>query len=247
MECLVLAAGSGQRLSSIHRDAPKSLVPLADYALIDYVLSGLSLLAPEKIHVIGGFAIERLEHHLSTHWPATSLYPVSAVTPGNLTTLLSGLSHSSGDLLVANADHAYSRRILQQLAAAIAARPHTPFIVCDRDRPLMSDDMKVLEADGGLAQIAKTLTTYTAGYIGMTYIPHQARADYDALARTLSTDRGDRTCAEDVLQAWVTQGKRVNILDVSGSHWIEIDTPEDYDRAMQILGTHQSEFNYLAF
>ena len=131
-----------------------------------------------------------------------------------------------------NVDHIYRPAI-----AALAREPAsevTAFI--DRDRTLGDDDMKV-ERDGAgrIRHIAKTLQQFDCGYVGMTKVPAAAAARYWAEADAALAQEGRAIHVERVLARLAAAGAPPGCRDISGHGWLEVDLPEERDRAEAVL------------
>ncbi len=114
---------------------------------------------------------------------------------------------------------------------------------CDFDRSLGNDDMKVLRADDGrLAEIAKTLTRFHCGYVGLTYCPAAERETYHRAFSEVEQEYGDKAVVEQVLGKLAKAGHRVNMGDISGYGWLEIDFPEELWRAEEAVSKNQNDF-----
>jgi choline kinase len=138
----------------------------------------------------------------------------------------------SDELLLMNVDHIYRPSI-----AAIVAAPAadvTAFV--DTDRALGADDMKV-ERDGAgrVRAISKTLGSWDAGYVGMTKVPPGAAARYWAAADAALAEEGRAIHVERVLARLAAGADAPACRDVSGHGWLEVDLPEERDRAEEAL------------
>jgi choline kinase len=136
------------------------------------------------------------------------------------------------ELLVMNIDHIYRPAV-----AEIVGRPAaeiTAFI--DTDRTLGADDMKV-ERDGAgrVRRIAKTLETWDAGYVGMTKVPASAWQRYWAMADAALAEEGRAIHVERILARLATTDRPPACRDISGHGWLEVDLPEERDRAEEAL------------
>ena len=86
-----------------------------------------------------------------------------------------------------NVDHIYRPAIAERVA--VAAREVTGYI--DTDRTLGADDMKVSRDEAGhIRAIAKTLTTFDCGYVGMTQVPAEARGGNSRLSGSSEEGEG---------------------------------------------------------
>ena len=113
---------------------------------------------------------------------------------------------------------------------------------CDFDRPLGDDDMKVWHNDYKLARISKKLTDFNGGYVGLTYCGNEKLETYKTIAGQLLAGGEDNVVAEDVLRHLAGSGRDVHIGDISGHGWLEIDFPEELERAKQELSFKRHEF-----
>jgi choline kinase len=110
----------------------------------------------------------------------------------------------------------------------------TAFI--DTDRTLGADDMKVARDEAGrVGLIAKTLETWDAGYVGMTKVPESALEAYWATADAALAEEGRAIHVERVLARLAAAGQAPVCRDVSGHGWLEVDVPEERDRAEEAL------------
>ena len=106
--------------------------------------------------------------------------------------------------------------------------------MCDFDRILYDDDMKVKLANGNgkIKQISKGLREFDCGYIGMTYVDVSAEGVYrDAVEKTLKRF-GEKAVVENILQVLAEEKDTApEICDLSGFGWYEVDTKEDLEKA----------------
>ncbi|MBX7149784.1 NTP transferase domain-containing protein, partial [bacterium] len=179
MQVVLLAAGQGIRLKEIHDNLPKTLIPLGDLALVDYIYESLRAYLKEPLVVVGGYAHDKLEKHFQSkgYFHTFSLNP--DYLKGNLLSLLSVKNKVTDSFFIMNADHAYSSQIMSQIMALDEKVFDGVAIVCDHDRKLTDDDMKVQLKDDGTFQVMdKKCETYNLGYIGVTYVPKKLHAAY---------------------------------------------------------------------
>lgn len=245
MESIILAAGRGKRLG-LH-DKPKCLVTLNDQPLIAYVVAGLSALATHHTIIAGDYR-EVITQAVPNHVPSVRVIAHTPYSSGNLQTVLTAEPYIIGDFLLANADHAYPLALIHRIRTFIHHHPDHAIAMCDFDRALSDDDMKLhctrnaSESSRTLTAISKQLPNPDGGYVGMTYIPNRLRAFYFETARAVLADEGDSASVERVLARWIDTGIPISICDVSGFHWLEVDTPDDLVRAETYMKKHADEF-----
>ena len=236
MRTIVLAAGTGSRLGQITKARTKGMVPVREKKLIDYLLDFLDIDSMEEVIVVGGFCYEDLRDHLAQrNNPKIRVVENTEYLKGNIFTLLRGLKEFSGDsFLITNVDHVYPRVMfdtMKKYFSGIRA-------MCDFDRPLGSDDMKVKLKVGAkqIERISKQLDDYDCGYIGMTYIDKSMESVYRAAIEKVIDKNGDKAVVENILHYLAEESINApEICDLSGFGWYEIDTPEELYAAEEKL------------
>lgn len=234
MNVIILAAGMGNRLGDATRALPKALVEVEGRPLLDYVMNFLDHPAVGRITVVGGYQFARIRDFLKAHYPKVAVIENPQYMRGSILTIEAGARDMHGDTLIMNTDHIYPRRLLDKLIPQ--CREITA--VCDSDRGLVEDDMKVQRnSSGNVADIDKRLLLWDAGYIGMTFCAAAKIGDYRAAIAGALKTRGDEVAVEASLRLMAQQGKAVHVADVSGIGWLEVDTPADSKAAEEILRT----------
>ncbi len=228
MNACILAAGQGTRLNLGLK--PKTLVELEGRPLIHYILDSLVVYEFKKIIIVGGYGIDCLRDCVQKHSLATFLVENKDFTQGSLLTIAAALKHlPDDDFILMNADHLYSSAIQNKIAEFISQEKPTKItLICDRDRELCNDDMKVaLNDEGQLLQMAKDLTDYQLGYVGMSFIPSSRISIYAQAVNELIQEKKVQLNVESILNHLSQKKEAIKCFDISGSHWIEIDTPHD--------------------
>ena len=129
-------------------------------------------------------------------------------------------------------DHIFRPGIAPIVAAATS--DVTAFI--DTDRTLGADDMKVKrDLDGRIEAIAKTLTRFDCGYVGMTRVPRPALGRYFAAVDAAIASEGTTIHVERILARLAEAGQPPLCRDISGHGWLEVDTPDERAGAEQAL------------
>ncbi|MDO8518741.1 MAG: NTP transferase domain-containing protein [Deltaproteobacteria bacterium] len=233
MQILLLAAGMGTRLAQQAAALPKSLIPVQGKPLLVRILDCLKEFSITRVVVVTGFERGKMEQVLSDYPIA-----VSVLNPdfkkGNLLSVLSGRGKVSSPFAVFNADHFYSKEIYRKI---LGYRGSSITAVCDFDRPLGDDDMKMkLSPQRTLASLSKKMEKPDCGYVGVTLIPSSLEKKYWEAAEAVLKESGEGAHAEMVLNELASRGEKINILDISGSSWIEVDTPEDLALAEKRIG-----------
>jgi len=243
MQAIILAAGLGTRLQHLTQDVPKPLVKINGSPLIDYSLGTLMRFEPiHEVIVVVGHLGRMVEDHVLTRFRSSAerirLIYNDQYVKGSILTLRKALPFIDGDFMLMNADHIYRPRILESFVAD--SRGVT--IGCDYDRQLTDDDMKVVLKDGCLFDIDKSLATYDAGYIGLTFIDQASTPEYFRCVESVLAKEGEGAAVERVLLEMARYGIRPRGCDLSHIEWFEVDTPEDH--AVAEAGLTAWEFDF---
>lgn len=243
MQIILLAAGRGLRLGNKTASFPKTLLPVAGKPLLSHILAGISQIPQNSILIVGGFEYDRLTDYLLSQPVETTLIRNFDYEKGSILSLLCAEKSINDDFCIMNADHVYPRPILEAVfrPASHLVASHLVVnritIVCDFDRPLGDDDMKIIRnPDGTLERMEKTLKLYEGGYIGITLVPKEKGAVYWKGARQVRKTSGDEVAVESVLNALAKEGEPIDIRDASGHVWFEVDMEGDLAVAEEKIG-----------
>ncbi len=236
MNAVLLAAGLGSRLGSLTKDLPKALIQVGGKPLLAHALGFAAALRPSRIVVVGGFCFPLVKEALAQF---RGDLPVELVEnqhfrDGNLVSLLTAKPLVREGFLVMNVDHIYRPAIVQIVAPEVDRV--TAFI--DTDRTLGADDMKVeRDSDGRVLAIAKTLTKFDCGYVGMTRVPTAMLGRYWDEADRALAEEGRAIHVERIVARLAKTADRPACRDISGHGWLEVDTPDERAAAERTLSS----------
>lgn len=235
-----MAAGMGMRLGG---KTTKALIEIEGRPLCHYAFDFLRAAGADNLIVIGGFCFEELARSARSYDKDILILENNDYKKGNLYTLEKALPHINGSFLLCNSDHIYRKPIAKKVAVQL--KDITAF--CDFDRNLGDDDMKVWHNDFKLAQISKKLTDWNGGYVGLTYCDKEKLDVYKATAHRLLSKGEDNVVAEDVLRILSAENYAIHIGDISGHGWLEVDFPEELERARREIASGKSDFIFSEF
>lgn len=228
MQVVLLAAGLGSRLGPLTKGVPKALIPVDGETLLVRAVRFAALLSPSEIVVVGGFGHEDVRAELARRDLGVRLVENPSFRDGNLVSLLTARPHVHGDFLLMNVDHIYRPAIAERVRPPV--EEVTAFV--DVDRALGADDMKVArDGQDRVRAIAKTLTEFDAGYVGMTRVPEPALARYWAAAEQVAASEGRAVHVERILARLAASERPPHCRDISGIGWLEVDLSEERDLA----------------
>jgi choline kinase len=242
MNVLLLAAGMGTRLKDMTTALPKSLLKINDQPILKHILTAFeNTPAIQKVTVVTGFERELITGFLENYQGRLSIDEVwnKDFRKGNFYSVETGLSKMKAPFFITNADHIFPAALLKK----IFTNPSGVSGVCDFDRPLTPDCMKVLinETPTGrrISQIHKKLDTFNAGYIGMTVVAEDGFENYLKTFDAIRAKSEENAYAEQVLQELALKTETApNVIDASGFGWLEVDTAEDLAAAREAFATY---------
>jgi L-glutamine-phosphate cytidylyltransferase len=228
MKAVILAAGKGTRIRSVHGEHPKCLIEVDNTTILEHQLDALSMIGINDVAIVVGYEKEQIIAHVNARQLFTQKIhfienPAFAIT-NNIYSLWLALDWLRGDsFIVLNADVIFDPEILD-----LAVRPHAPIsMIVD---PLWRDEtMKVVILDDHIIRMSKTISRkeFCGTYIGITVF---ARAIQDRFFHKMEEVIAGGRVNEFfnfVVQELANEGVPVGYTSTDGLPWAEIDDPVD--------------------
>jgi len=232
MQVVLLAAGLGSRLGALTERLPKALIDVCGESLLAHAVRFAGRLNPVEIVVVGGFGYTEVAGEIARQRLPVMLVENRDYRDGNLVSLMAARPHVRGEFLLMNVDHIYRPEIARLVGQPVGEV--TAFI--DVDRQLGADDMKVArDGEGRVSAIAKTLTLFDCGYVGMTRVPAAAFERYWDEADAVLATEGRAVHVERILARLAASPDRPACRDISGVGWLEVDLPDERARAEEVM------------
>ena len=228
MKAVILAAGRGTRIRSVHGEHPKCLIEVDNTTILDHQLDALSMVGINDVAIVVGYEKEQIIAHVN----ARTLFsprirfienPAFAIT-NNIYSLWLALDWLRGDsFIVLNADVIFDPEILD-----IAVRPHAPIsMIVD---PVWRDEtMKVVILDDHLIRMSKTISReeFSGTYIGITVFSKAIQDRFvHKMEEVIAAGRVNEFF-NFAVQKLVNEGVPVGYTSTDGLPWAEIDDPVD--------------------
>jgi len=235
MKAVILAAGQGTRIRSVHGERPKCLIEVDNSTILDHQLEALCKAGVNEVAIVVGYEKEQIMNHVikrqlnqgqRIHFIEN---PAFAIT-NNIYSLWLALEWLRGDgFVVLNADVILDADIL---GAAVRANAPISMIV----DPLWRDEtMKVIIHGKRVMQMSKKISReqFSGTYIGITIFSRAIQARFfDRISTMISAGRVNEFFNVAV-QELVDEGVHVGYTSTDGLAWAEIDDPTDLSFAQQ--------------
>lgn len=231
MQAVILAAGEGTRMN--HQEGqPKSLLDICGQTILEHVLSALAAIGVTEFIIVVGYRGEEIEdwirrHRLDQRWPLTIIHN-RRWPEGNASSILAARPYLKGDrFVVAMGDH-----LFDPLGVQGFLKVRGDFVGVFDSNPRFVDVAEATKAQsrrGHVVALGKDLTTFRYIDVGL-FLCSQRIFPFieECLAEGIGT-------FNEVKRRWIAEGHVLHIFDCQGAFWMDIDTPEDLERAREIL------------
>ena len=241
MKAVILAAGRGTRIRSVHGEHPKCLIEVDNSTILDHQLKALSIVGINDVAIVVGYEKGQVISHVNARRLLTQRIhfihnPAFAIT-NNIYSLWLALDWLRGDsFIVLNADVIFDPEILDH-----AVRPHAPIsMIVD---PLWRDEtMKVIIVDDHVTKMNKKISReeFNGTYIGITVFSKSIQARFFRKMEDVIAAGRVNEFFNLAVQELANEGVSVGYTSTDGLPWAEIDDPVD------LMFAQQSVFPQLA-
>ena len=240
MHAIILAAGRGNRLAEFIPDGqPKCLMEFGGRSLLDRQLDILFRLGVKHATLVLGYKAGLVVEHVGTlsSRPDVAFFYNPAYKKGSVLSLLAAheVMTSGETVLVLDADVLFHPRIMEILIDS----PHENCFLIDQEFAAGDEPVKIAIHKGQMVEFRKALP---------------AELEFDALGESVGFFKFDGNIAAKIAQlcdGYKTEGllgapheealrdillalpRAFACEDVSGLPWIEVDIPEDVERAIK--------------
>jgi CDP-L-myo-inositol myo-inositolphosphotransferase len=234
MQCLILAAGEGDRMGRLCDSKP--LLHVAGLPLIERSIATMQQAGISEFYVVTGHAADEVESFLRGLSQRRSVRITAIRNPdwrlGNGSSLVSARESLNGPFVLTMADHLFDEAIVKLLMqepldddVVVLAVDHDTTEVGLAD---CEDATKVLTTDHRVIHIGKEIDPYNAYDTGIFLC---TPAIFDAAEE--SARQGDHSVSGAIRQL-VSDG-RATVMDIGGRFWMDVDTQADAEHAKAAL------------
>ena len=232
MRAIILAAGQGRRLLPFTSDCPKSCVDVGGTTPIELMRDTLALCGVQDLVVVVGHRAEEVVAQLGDR-PHYVENPSYATTNSLHSFMVAGDWATEGALVI-NADVLVGPSCVQDLIDAPAANA----LLFERHEEYDDEQMKLVhDAGGRLVAIGKNLPegAVHGENLGVLKLSRAGVASALRYAREEAKAGRNQRWMPQALHVMVDQ-MPVHCIEIGDRPWIEIDFPEDLERArMEVL------------
>ena len=235
MKAVILAAGQGTRIRSVHGENPKCLIEVDNATILDHQLESLYKAGITDVVMVVGYEKEQIINHLRSrklsqvqriHFVEN---PAFAIT-NNIYSLWLALDWVRGDsFIVLNADVIFDADVLDR-----AVRANTPISMII-DLLWRDETMKVILHGDRVIQMSKKIPReqFSGTYIGITMFSKEIQAQFFKKMMTVISAGRVNEFFNVAVQELVDEGVHVGYTSTDGLAWAEIDDPTDLSFAQQ--------------
>jgi choline kinase len=235
MRAVLLAAGAALRLRPLTETTPKCLLRVGGRSILERTLENLQRNGITELVLVTGYREEQIRRAVETGYPGMQIsfiHNPSYATTNNIYSLWLTKDHVLGhDILLLDSDIVFDHRIIGLLAAS----GFENCLAVRSDHELGEEEIKVkLGRNGRIAAIGKTLMREESvgESIGIERFGAPfVRRLFTVLDRMIIAEEQVDVFYEAAFQETIDRGEKILPIDVGNLKCVEIDTPEDLDRA----------------
>jgi len=240
MHAIILAAGRGNRLADFNPDGrPKCLLEFGGRSLLARQLDSLFQVGIRHVTLVVGYEADLIIDHVGTlsSRPEVAFVYNPAYLKGSVLSLLAAkeVMTSGETVLVLDADVLYHPRIMQTLVES----PNPNCYVIDRDFAAGEEPVKIAIHEGKMVEFRKVLPADlkfdTLGEsVGFFKFNGDIAAEISRTCYGYNTDGLLGAPHEEALRdVLLAMPSAFACEDVTGLPWLEVDFPEDIERAIK--------------
>ncbi len=232
MKILIMAAGYGSRISRHLQNQPKCCVDINGKPLIRYTFELLKRKGITNIGLVSGYQ-EKFIHHALEGFQYTRYFnPFYRVTNSIASAWFARDFFVGEDMIIMNGDVFLEDSILDTLLE----ESMSPLMLADSSR-VVDADYRLNWEGNILKKYGKDLSNdeTTGEYVGIARLSREYLVEFRQNIFDHISKENYNFWWEDVIYRTIDNGAVVNVKDIKGSFWAEIDYIEDYQRIIKHL------------
>ena len=234
---VILAAGMAKRLRPLTNDKPKCLLKVGERTLLERTVDAMRQCGITEFVVVTGYCADQIRDFLTAHYPQTIfhfLHNVDYEHNNNIYSLwMSGQVVRGRKFLLMDSDI-----LCDPAAVARIASEQEPALAVNRHE-LGEEEMKVVvDADCRITEISKTCRPEDAmgESVGIEHVtPEYSEALFHELDLMIEHEGLIDIFYERAFERLIPQGHTFRVVDTTTYFSYELDTPEDFQRAQELM------------
>ena len=234
---VILAAGMAKRLRPLTNNKPKCLHKVGERTLLERTVDAMGQSGITEFVVVTGYCADQIRDFLTTHYPQATfhfLHNADYEHNNNIYSLwMSGQVVRGREFLLMDSDilcdPAAVVRIVNEQESALAVNRHE----------LGEEEMKVVvDADCRITEISKTCKPEDAmgESVGIEHITDgYSEALFRELDLMIEREGLIDIFYERAFERLIPQGHTFRVVDTTNYFSYELDTPEDFQRAQELM------------
>ena len=234
---VILAAGMAKRLRPLTDTKPKCLLEVAGRTLLERTVDAMRQAGITEFVVVTGYRADQIRDFLTVHFSHFTfhfLHNADYEHNNNIYSLwMSGQIVRDKEFLLMDSDilcdPAAVVRIAKEQESALAVNRHE----------LGEEEMKVVvDADCRITEISKTCRPEDAmgESVGIEHVtPDYSQALFRELDQMITNEELIDIFYERAFERLIPQGHTFRVVDTTSYFSYELDTPEDFERAQQLM------------
>ncbi len=234
---VILAAGMAKRLRPLTDNKPKCLLEVGGKTLLERTVGAMLQAGIKEFVVVTGYCADQIRNFLTTHFPTldiTFIHNADYEHNNNIFSLWLSMQVVRGkDFLLMDSD------ILCDPAAVVRiAREPESALALNRHECGEEEIKVIVDAEGRITEISKVCSIEQA--IGESVGIEKMTADYSEaiyheLKQMIEQEGLIDVFYERAFERLIPQGHTFRVVDTTDYFSYELDTPEDFERAQQLM------------
>ena len=234
---VILAAGMAKRLRPLTDACPKCLLKIGERTLLERTVDAMLQAGINELVVVTGYRAEMIRDFLTEHYPTLNIHFIhngDYEHNNNIFSLWMTRPYTEGmDFLLSDSDILFDPQLIQAVLStegnALALNRHE----CGEE------EIKVIvDQDNRIMELSKTCSIEQA--IGESVGFEKMTADYSTalfkeLEQMIEREGLIDVFYERAFERLIPQGHTFRIVDTTQYFSIELDTPEDFENAKQLI------------
>ncbi len=235
MKAIILAAGMGSRLASVSGGNPKSMIKIGKSSIIHHQIDSCQAVGIEDFVIVLGYKIDVMKKHILEKLNEKNVTFIENPIYDKTNTLYSlwlARDHFDDDFIYFNADVLFSKHLLEKISEPSKYSQlllETKSCAEEEVKMIIDDDYRILEISKQL-----DIPKCAGEFIGIGKFNLDVLPDF-AKYLQYGVDNGQSNNYFEYAVDLLAKDKILKAVPTEGIKCIEIDFPEDLERAIEMF------------